>query len=87
MKFCAVRNPNERWLMDLILLDLYTEVREDCCGRGLGSFLLQELKKECYLAGRVPAARTGLENTASRATLIKAGLRVCGFMLTGRIAS
>ena len=60
MKFCAVRNPNERWLMDLILLDLYTEVREDCCGRGFGSFLLLELKKECYLAGRVPAARCDL---------------------------
>jgi GNAT superfamily N-acetyltransferase len=67
--------------------DLYMEVREDCRRRGFGSFLLQEVKKACYLAGRVPAARTGLENTASRATLIKAGLRVCGFMLTGRIAS
>jgi len=66
--------------------DLYMEVREDCRRRGFGSFLLQEVKKACYLAGRVPAARTGLENTASRATLIKAGLRVCGFMLTGRIA-
>ncbi len=47
-------------MMDLILLDLYTEDREDCCGRGFGSFLLQELKKECYLAGRVPAARCDL---------------------------
>ena len=66
--------------------DLYMEVREDCRRRGFGSFLLQEVKRACYLAGRVPAARTGLENTASRATLVKAGLRVCGFMLTGRIA-
>ena len=65
--------------------DLYMEVREDCRGRGFGSFLLQELKKECYLAGRVPAARCELQNTASRATLIKAGLRACGFMLTGKI--
>ena len=65
--------------------DLYMEVREDRRRRGFGSFLLQELKKECYLAGRVPAARCSLENTASRATLIKAGLRVCGFMLTGHI--
>ena len=66
--------------------DLFMEVREGCRRRGFGSLLLQEVKKECYLAGRVPAARTGLENTASRATLIKAGLRVCGFMLTGHIA-
>ncbi len=65
--------------------DLYMEVREDCRGRGFGSFLLQELKKECYLAGRVPAARCEVQNTVSRATLIKAGLRVCGFMLTGKI--
>jgi GNAT superfamily N-acetyltransferase len=65
--------------------DLYMEVREDCRKRGLGSFLLQEVKKECYAAGRVPAARCGLENVASRMTLIKAGLRVCGFMLTGAV--
>jgi GNAT superfamily N-acetyltransferase len=65
--------------------DLYMEVREDRRGRGIGSFLVQELKKECYLAGRVPAARCDLRNAASRATLIKAGLRVCGFMLTGRV--
>lgn len=66
--------------------DLYMEVREDCRCRGMGSFLLQEVKKQCYLSGRVPAARCGIQNLASRATLIKAGLRVCGFMLLGQIA-
>jgi GNAT superfamily N-acetyltransferase len=65
--------------------DLYMEVREDRRARGYGSFLLQEVKKACYLAGRVPAARCGLNNTASRAALIKAGLRVCGFMLKGTV--
>jgi GNAT superfamily N-acetyltransferase len=65
--------------------DLYMEVRKDRWRRGFGSFILQEVKKTCYLAGRVPAARTGLENTASWATLIKAGLRVCGFMLLGTV--
>ena len=65
--------------------DLYMEVRRDCRRRGFASLLLQELKKECYLAGRVPAARCGLGNAASRAALIKAGLRVCGFMLTGTV--
>jgi GNAT superfamily N-acetyltransferase len=63
--------------------DLYMEVREDCRGRGAGSFLLQEVKKACYAAGRVPAARTGIGNLASRFTLIKAGLRQCGYMLCG----
>jgi GNAT superfamily N-acetyltransferase len=65
--------------------DLYMEVREDCRRRGIGSFLLQEVKRECYLAGRVPAARTSIRNLASRACLSRAGLRVCGFMLTGEV--
>ena len=65
--------------------DLYMEVREDCRRRGIASYLLQELKKECYLAGRVPAARTDIRNVASRAALIKAGLKVCGFMLMGKV--
>ncbi|MCG8607995.1 GNAT family N-acetyltransferase [bacterium] len=50
--------------------DLYMEVAEDCRRKGLGSFILQEVKKECYLAGRVPAARCNIENQASRATLL-----------------
>ena len=66
--------------------DLYMEVRKDCRCRGIGSFLLQEVKKQCYLSGRVPAARCHIQNLASRATLAKAGIRVCGFMLLGRTA-
>jgi hypothetical protein len=65
--------------------DLYMEVKEDCRQKGLGSFLIQELKKECYFAGRVPAARTGMENVASKATLIKAGLQITGFLLLGKL--
>jgi hypothetical protein len=56
-----------------------------CIRKGLGSLILQELKKACYLAGRVPAARCSIQNKASRAALLKAGLRVCGFMLKGDI--
>jgi GNAT superfamily N-acetyltransferase len=41
--------------------DLYMEVREDCRRRGLGSFLLQEPKKECYLAG--PRSSRSLPST------------------------
>jgi hypothetical protein len=47
--------------------------------------LIQELKKQCYLTGRVPAARTGIENVPSKATLIKAGLKIAGFMLLGQV--
>lgn len=65
--------------------DLYMEVKENFRKRGLGSFILQELKRACYLAGRVPAARCNIQNKAARAALLKAGLRVCGFMLKGKI--
>ena len=67
--------------------DLYMEVREDFRRKGFGSYLIQEIKKRCYLAGRVPAARTGLDNIASKATLIKAGFKVAGFMLLGQVRS
>jgi GNAT superfamily N-acetyltransferase len=63
--------------------DLYMEVRPDSRNKGYGALLLQEVKIACYLAGRVPAARCNIANPASRATLIKAGMRVCGFMLKG----
>lgn len=65
--------------------DLYMEVKESFRNRGLGSFILQELKQACYLTGRVPASRCNIQNKASRAALLKAGLRVCGFTLKGEI--
>ena len=67
--------------------DLYMEVREDRRRRGIGSLVIQEVKKACYLAGRVPAARCDFTNAASRATLIKAGMRLCGQMLKGTVAA
>lgn len=66
--------------------DLYMEVRADARRRGYGSFLIQELITECYLAGRVPAARTGVDNIASRRTLSRGGLRECGRMLRASIS-
>jgi len=65
--------------------DLYMEVQPGHRRKGYGSFLIQEIKKVCYLAGRVPAARCGISNPASKATLIKAGMEVAGYMLTGEI--
>jgi len=65
--------------------DLYMEITEEYRRQGLGSFLIQELKKQSYLVGRVPAARCDIKNIASRATLIKAGLRIAGFMLLGQV--
>ncbi len=65
--------------------DLYMEVRPDCRRQGLGSFLVQELKRECYRSGRTPAARCSLQHPASRATLLKAGFAEAGFILTGHL--
>jgi len=65
--------------------DLYMEVKEDHRRQGLGSYLIQELKKQCYLAGRVPAARCNMDNVASGTTLTKVGLAVAGFMLIGAV--
>jgi len=65
--------------------DVYMEVQEAHRRKGFGSFLIQEIKRQCYLAGRVPAARCGIENAASKATLIKAGLNIAGFMLLARV--
>lgn len=67
--------------------DLHMEVDADARGGGLGSYLLQEVKKQCYLAGRVPAARCNIHNKASYASLLKAGMRRCGFILKGRVAA
>lgn len=65
--------------------DLYMEVKENYRGLRFGSFLIQELKRECYLSGRALAARCNIQNSASKASLLKAGLAVCGYMLTGEI--
>jgi GNAT superfamily N-acetyltransferase len=65
--------------------DLYMEVHEDHRQKGYGSLLIQEIKKACYLSGRVPAARCGITNKASKATLLKGGMAVAGYMLSGEI--
>jgi RimJ/RimL family protein N-acetyltransferase len=74
-----VRNYN------LPYIDIFMEVKEDFRRRGFGTFVVQELKKEAYIRGRVPAARCNIDNKASKATLLKAGLKVCGCILTGEI--
>ena len=66
--------------------DLYMEVRPDVRRRGFGALVLQAAKEDCYARGLVPAARTGVTNLASQATLRRAGLRECGFVLAGRVA-
>ena len=66
--------------------DIYMDVQAAFRRRGLGSFLVQELKRVCYQGGHLPAARCATTNIASRRTLQKAGFVPCGHLLTGRIA-
>ncbi len=63
--------------------DLYMEVGEPFRKRGLGTFLVQELKRVCYEGGHVPAARCNPANVASRRTLQRAGFVPCGHILKG----
>lgn len=65
--------------------DIYMQVKEAFRGHGLGCLLVQELKKEAYRIGRVPAARCNINNDTSRATLLKAGFKVCGYRLKGEL--
>jgi GNAT superfamily N-acetyltransferase len=65
--------------------DIYMDVEEPFRRRGLGSFLVQELKRVCYAGGHVPAARCNTGNVASRRTLQKAGFVPCGHILTGSV--
>jgi GNAT superfamily N-acetyltransferase len=65
--------------------DIYMKMTEPFRGRGLGAYLVQELKKACRLASSVPAARCNVSNLASRKTLQKAGFSPCGNLITGAL--
>jgi GNAT superfamily N-acetyltransferase len=63
--------------------DIYMEVAEPFRRRGLGSWLVQELKRGAYELEAVPCARCSPANVASRRTLQKAGFVPFAHMLTG----
>lgn len=65
--------------------DVHMEVGEPCRRRGLGSFLVQELKRECHELGAIPAARCSPDNVASRQTLQRAGFAPVASILCGSI--
>jgi len=66
--------------------DIYMEIAERFRRQGLGSFLVQELKRVCYDGGNIPAARCNPRNIASRRTLQKAGFVPCGNILNGSVS-
>ena len=63
--------------------DIYMKVGDSFRRRGVGTYLVQELKRICYEGGSVPAARCNPKNVASRQTLQRAGFVPCGHILTG----
>lgn len=65
--------------------DIYMKVAEPFRRRGIGTYLVQELKRVTYEGGSVPAARCNPKNIASRKTLQKAGFVPCGHILNGAV--
>jgi GNAT superfamily N-acetyltransferase len=65
--------------------DIYMEVDEPYRRRGFGANLVQELKRICRETGHIPAARTGIDNFASRFTLQRAGMFPYARIVKGRI--
>lgn len=65
--------------------DLFMEVSTGARRQGFGSYLVQELKRACYEAGKKPTARCDPDNVASRRTLEKAGFLACGHLLVGEV--
>lgn len=66
--------------------DIYMEVNEGFRRRGLGSYLVQELKRECYQFGAVPCARCNTTNLISRRTLQRAGFAPVAHIIVGSLA-
>jgi GNAT superfamily N-acetyltransferase len=65
--------------------DVYMEVAPEYRRRGFGAYLVQEVKRACYAAGHVPAARCNAENIASSKTLQRAGFAPVGRIVRGRV--
>jgi GNAT superfamily N-acetyltransferase len=65
--------------------DIYMEVREEFRRRGLGTFIVQELKRVCYEGGFKPGARCHPTNVPSQSTLQRAGFVPYGHILVGNL--
>jgi GNAT superfamily N-acetyltransferase len=67
--------------------DLAMEIAEPFRRRGLGAYLVQELKRAAYQLGSLPCARCSPDNIGSRRTLQKAGLVPFAHILNGTIGT
>ncbi len=65
--------------------NVYMEVSVSERRQGYGSYLVQEIKRLAYEAGRKPSSRCNSDNIASRRTLQKAGFLPCGCLLSAAV--
>ncbi len=65
--------------------DIFMEVASAFRRKGIGSYLVQELKRICYDMDRTPGARCRENNIASRRTLERAGMFPCARIVRGRL--
>lgn len=65
--------------------DVFMEVAPKFRRRGLGAYLVQELKRVCRGEGNVPCARCDPSNVASRQTCLRAGFVPVGVVASGRV--
>lgn len=68
-------------------VDVYMEVVSSHQKAGLGSYLVQEIRRTAIANGKLPAARCAFPNVASARTLIRGGFAKVGHLLHGPISS
>jgi GNAT superfamily N-acetyltransferase len=66
--------------------DIYMEIAEPYRRRGLGAYLVQQLKRKACELNATPAARCNNNNRASRRTLQKAGFVPVAHILIGSVS-
>lgn len=68
-------------------VDVYMDLQQEMRGKGLGSYFVQEVRRQALQRGKKPAARCGIDNLASRRTLMRGGFRPCGHLVFGPMRS
>jgi GNAT superfamily N-acetyltransferase len=63
--------------------DVYMKIAGPFRWKGLGAYLVQQLKAACRASGSVPAARCNVQNLPSRKTLQRSGFVPCGNIVVG----
>lgn len=65
--------------------DIYMAIAEPFRRKGLGAYLVQELKAVCRAGSKVPAARCSVDNLPSRRALQRAGFIPSGNIIVGNV--